>query len=273
MKIQDVPHVVLTASGKGGVGKTTVAADIARHGRDRGLTVGYIDADISTPNSPEVLGGEGVGTDDQRLSDGQNIVPPVIDGIQMVSQGLVLPDDVPVLRDASWRAEVVVEYLDFVEWDDDTDLVVIDSPPGSGSELQVIAAKEGVDHAYVVTTPHPSSLRDATKTHEFFKEASLPHDTVMNMTHIPAKDVVEFVSESVDFTDIKGIGDAKSESLVELMSEEVGDYHLFGYDGEAAVPFDSEVVATVPYTEDVPHRLKQYSALLDARLTVEGVKA
>jgi Mrp family chromosome partitioning ATPase len=266
MHISDIPEVVLVASGKGGVGKTTVAADFALAAADAGHSVGFIDADISTPNSPEVVGGEGVDVSDQRLSDGESLVPPNVGGIQMVSQGLVLPDHIPVMRDAQWRAETVLEYMDLVEWDEGTDMVVVDSPPGSGAEVQTIAAKDAVTHAYVVTTPHPSSLRDATKTHEFFKDAGIPHETVLNMAYIPGRDIAEFVAEATAFSDIKGIGDAKSETIEKLMEEQVPDYRLFGYEGEVYLPFDSEVVAVIPYTENKMERKTQYDRIVDDRI-------
>lgn len=258
MKLQSVPYVVLVASGKGGVGKTTVASDMARVAADHGYSAGLIDADISTPNTPEVVGGEGFDASDERLSTHDAITPPEVNGIQVVSQGMVLPDDVPVLRDGTWRAEAVADYIEHVEWAADTDIVVVDTPPGTGEELQVIASEAPPDHAFVVTTPHPSSLRDATKTHEFFEQANVRHRAVMNMAYIPSDDIVDHVLDTVDFTDIAGVGDAKSDSLVELAREKAADYAMFDYDGDTTLPFDTELAATVPYTDDYEARKAVY---------------
>lgn len=261
MKLENVPNVVLVASGKGGVGKTTVAGDIARRAAHHGHAVGLVDADISTPNSPEVVGGEGVDIEGQQLSDGESLIPPTVNGIQLVSQGLAVPDDVPVLRDGTWRSEAVADYLHGVEWDDDTELVVIDSPPGSGEELQVVASIGGVSQAFVVTTPHPSALRDATKTHAFFKQADIEHSTVVNMTAIPGRTVAAHVFQHADLSEDG-----------EVDYEDIEDFHLFGYDPDEGVPFDSEAVLEVPYNESAEERLPLYDDLLQSIVAAPEVE-
>lgn len=275
MKLQDVPTVILVASGKGGVGKTTVATDLARAGSEQGLTTGLIDADVSTPNSPEVIGGEDMDISDQRLSTGDALIPPTVGehDIQVISKGLVVPDDVPVLRDGQWRAEVIMDYIENVDWDDDTDLIVIDSPPGSGEELQVVASESPITHGVIVTTPHPSSVRDALKTHEFFKQAYIDHSLVTNMVYIPHTDVVDHVCKTTDFSDIKGVGDSKAESLKELMNDTVEDYDLFGFDSNGDVDLDVPQLATIPYTERFDLRASHYDGLLTELTEGEEVTA
>jgi Mrp family chromosome partitioning ATPase len=273
MNIEDVPTVLLVASGKGGVGKTTVASDIARIAHDDGMSVGLIDADISTPNSPEVIGGEEADVDGQRLATGESLVPPVVNGIQVMSQGTILPDDVAVLRDGEWRAGVVMDYLQNVEWNDDTDVVVIDSPPGSGEELQVVTTQSPITHGIIVTTPHPSAVRDATRTHEFFTEYDVPHSAVVNMAYIPATDVVSHVSNNVDRTAVKGVGPATEESLDELAQEETPHMPLFGYDFGETVDVGAEVEAIIPYTSHYEFRAKCYGDIPEAYYAEEEVTA
>lgn len=273
MKLTDVPNTILVASGKGGVGKTTVASDLARAAVEAGHSVGLIDADISTPNSPQVIGGEDIDMTEQRLSTHDAIVPPEVNGIQLVSQGVVLPDDVPVLRDGTWRAEAVADYIGHVEWSDDTDLVVIDTPPGTGEELQVIASEAPPSHAFVVTTPHPSSLRDATKTHEFFQQADVPHQAIINMAYIPAGDIIEHVAGDADFTDIQGIGDAKEDSIMEILHEEASNFPLFGFEEGMELPFDAHHAATVPYTPDFEGRREVYDNAVDVIFAENEVEA
>lgn len=263
MKLTDVPTRLIVASGKGGVGKTTVSADIACTARDMGLTVGLIDADISTPNSPQVVGGEDVDLEGQRLSDHDSLVPPVVNDIQLISQGVVLPDDVPVLRDGTWRAEAVADYIEFVRWADDTDLVVIDTPPGTGEELQVVATAAEPTHAVVVTTPHPSSVRDATKTHEFFEQADIPHTGVVNMAYIPGGDVADHAMGGTELETVQGVGESIATSVKELVQDTASDLPLFGYDPSIADPIDMEFVAVLPYTTDDDSR----------RLELEGLVA
>jgi len=272
MQLSSVPYTILVASGKGGVGKTTVASDIARTASEHGYSVGLIDADISTPNTPGVVGGEENEMEEQRLSSHDSIVPPEVGGIQLVSQGVVLPDDVPVLRDGKWRAEAVADYTGHVEWAEDTDLVVIDTPPGTGEELQVIASEAPPDYALVVTTPHPSSLRDATKTHEFFEQANIMHRAILNMAYIPSDDIVSHAVGDTDFDELVGIGDAKSDSIEELMRDNVADFNLFGCEGDIDLPFDAEVVATVPYTEDFDARKAVYTEAVSQIIEEDEVK-
>lgn len=273
MKLEDVPTVILVGSGKGGVGKTTVASDIAKTARDTGATVGLIDADVSTPNSPEVLGGEDVDFDEQRLSTGDSLLPPKANGVQVISQGIVVPDDVPVVGDGQWRAGVILDYLENVEWEDGTDLVIIDSPPGSGEELEVIAGESPISEGIIVTTPHPSSVRDATKTHEYFNVTEIPHSVVVNMAYIPGGNISHHVSESCDFDELQGIGEAKSESIGKLMDDEVANFNLFGYDPEDGVDIDAPELATIPYTPAYEDRAEFYDELVDQLLQTPEVEA
>jgi len=273
MRLQDIPNIVLVASGKGGVGKTTVASDIARIATEHAESVGFIDADISTPNSLQVIGGEDVDVSDKRLASSEALVPPEVGGVQLVSQGLVLPDDVPVLRGAEWRAEAVADYIQNVEWADDTEVVVIDSPPGSGEELQVVASAVPLDYAYVVSTPHPSAIRDGTKTHEFFKQAGVPHSGVLNMSQIHSADIVGHVTDNADFTDIDGIGEATDERIREVLSESAGNYPLFGYDEDDLPDFGADIEVVLPYSEDFGKRQAAWGPTIHDLLTQEGAEA
>lgn len=273
MKLAEVPTTLLVGSGKGGVGKTTVSSDIARTLRDMGYVTGLIDADISTPNSPEVVGGEQHDIEGQRLSTSDAIVPPEVNGIQIISQGHVLPDDVPILGGGGFRAQAVADYIENVEWDDETDVVVIDTPPGTGEELQTIASAAPPTHAFVVSTPHPSSIRDATKTHEFFKEAGIKHTGILNMAYIPGDDIATHAADSVDFTAVQNVGDARAEEVADLMQEEADDLALFGYDPDGGSPLPIQQDAAVPYTEQFADRTEHYEAALYDVLAADEVNA
>lgn len=273
MQLNDVPAVWLVGSGKGGVGKTTVSSDLARIARDMDIRVGLIDADISTPNSPEVVGAEGQDLSEQRLSTSEALVPPEVDGIQLISKGMVLPDDVPVLRDAEWRMQTVADYIMNAEWDDETDLVIIDSPPGTGGEIQMVMDSAAPDFGVVVTTPHPSALRDARKTHEFFAQHDLAHGAVLNMAYIPGDGVAEFVAANTEMTDIQGIGDAKRDDLADQMREDTEPFPLFGYDPDSTPEFPVNFEATVPYSGVVERRTETLVPLLRNRVLAPEVEA
>lgn len=264
MRLEDVPLVIATASGKGGVGKTTIATDLARTYSDMGLTAGLIDADISTPNSVEVVGGEGVDTSDQRLSDEDSMIPPEVNGVHIITKGLVLPDDVPVMGGARFRAETVMDYIEHVEWPDSMDVVVIDTPPGTGEEIQTVAAAAPPDYGFVITTPHPSSIRDATKTHEFFKDAEIPHSAVVNMAYIPGENVVTHATDGWDYSGINGVGEATAEAVIGSMTEQASDYDLFGYDSDEGIELAMEQSGTVPYSPTFEDREPSIEQLIES---------
>jgi len=272
MKIDGVETVVLVASGKGGVGKTTVSADLAKEISAEGREVGLIDADVSTPNTIEMVAGDGTDLSESRLSDGDSLLPPRADGVQVISQGITLPDDVPVLGDGEWRSGVVIDYIENVEWDDDTSVVVIDSPPGSGAEVQVIASSGLVDQAYVVTTPHHASQRDATKTVEMLDQYDVPHSGVVNMAYIPTAEILSHVFRESDFDEIHGVGKATVQSMQEMMEDAVPDYGLFGYERGDDHVLDTDVVATVPYAEGRHSRAWAYDPILMDVLPDWGVE-
>lgn len=273
METNEIENIILVASGKGGVGKTTVATDLAKRAAEVGMTPALIDADVSTPNSPEAIGGESWDAEDQRMSTGDFLTPPVVDGVQVISQGLVIPDDVPNLRGAQWRAETVVDYIQSVQWDEGTDLLVVDSPPGSGEELQTVASAVDLDHAVVVTTPHPSSVRDSTKTREFMKQADVDHSVLVNMAYIPAGDIVDYVAGATDFREIQGIGESKEESVIEVMREGVSDFALFGYDPGEGVDIGVDPIATVPYTLNLEKRTEYVELVLEEVVGGQEVEA
>lgn len=273
MNLDDVPKTVLVASGKGGVGKTTVASDLAMAASEMGYSVGLIDADISTPNTFEVIGGEEADVGDQRLSTHNSITPPKVNGVQLMSMGIMLDEDIPLLRDGAWRAQTVADYITHADWEEGTDMVVIDTPPGTGEELQVIASEAPPTHAFVVTTPHPSSIRDAKKTHDFFGQADVEHQAIMNMAYIPNEDMADHVLDRVDFTEVEQVGDARAEQIAELIREKTPRRPLFGYEPGQSVPFDVNHAATIPYTEDFDRRRPMYEDAVEAMFEAQEVKA
>lgn len=273
MKLEDIPTVLLVASGKGGVGKTTVATDLARVARDAGLTVGLVDADISTPNSPEVLGGEEADVENQRLATHDALVAPEVGGIQVMSKGIVLPDDVPILRDAGWRSEAVADYLVSTEWADDTDLLVVDSPPGTGEELKTVVGVADPDYGVVVSTPHPSAIRDATKTHEYFTTEGIPHSAVLNMAWIRASEVIDEIVNVGELTEIDGVGHETAQNILDMFRDDAQPFPLFGSTPNTAPDAPFDFAARVPYSTASERRMPPLRAFLAEHTPVEGVTA
>ncbi len=166
--IPEVRHVVAVASGKGGVGKSTVAANLAVTLGQLGYRVGLLDSDIYGPSVPMMLGI----TEKPRV-DGNRIIPFQKFGIKVMSLGFILDTDTPVI----WRGPMVVraieQMLGDVEWGP-LDYLVLDLPPGTGDAQLTITQKVPLAGAVIVTTPQDVALIDARKGLAMFKKVNVP---------------------------------------------------------------------------------------------------
>ncbi len=159
-RMNRVKYKILIASGKGGVGKSTVSVNLARALKIMGYNVGLLDADITGPNIPKLLGIE-----DQRMTPGQSgIEPGDADGIKVTSMALLLsrPDSAVVWRGPKKMA-AIKQFIQGVNWGD-LDFLLVDLPPGTSDEpLSVIQLIPDITGAIVVTTPQDVSLLDSRK--------------------------------------------------------------------------------------------------------------
>lgn len=166
-----IRHKVIIASGKGGVGKSTVSVNLARALEMRGLSVGILDADITGPDIPKLLGIE-----DRRLvRGGDGIEPAMAGGIRVVSMALLLRSrDSAVVWRGPMKMAAIRQFVQDVNWGD-LDLLLIDLPPGTGDEplsvLQLIPETAG---AIVVTTPQEVALLDSAKAVNMVRSMRLP---------------------------------------------------------------------------------------------------
>ncbi len=169
-----VKHIVAVASGKGGVGKSTTAVNIALGFQAIGLKVGMFDADIYGPSQPRLLGltGEQPGaTEDQ-----QKLIPLRAFGLKVMSMGFLVEEDMPVV----WRGPMVVQALNQmlfdVAWNDggDIDVLVIDMPPGTGDVQLTLAQQVPLTGAVIVSTPQDLALIDARKGLNMFRKVDVP---------------------------------------------------------------------------------------------------
>jgi ATP-binding protein involved in chromosome partitioning len=168
-QLPGVRHVIAVASGKGGVGKSTVATNLAVALRRQGLRVGMMDADIYGPSLPTMLGAKGK----PFANDDQKIIPLEAHGIKCMSIGFLVDEDEPIIWRGPMVMGVVRQFLQDVDWSP-LDVLVIDLPPGTGdAQLTMIQAVD-LSGAVIVTTPQKVAVLDAVRGVEMFRKLEVP---------------------------------------------------------------------------------------------------
>ncbi|HTU66354.1 MAG TPA: iron-sulfur cluster carrier protein ApbC [Steroidobacteraceae bacterium] len=168
--IPGVRNIVAVASGKGGVGKSTVAANLALAWARQGAKVGLLDADIYGPSQPIMLGLTG-----QRPSspDGKRIKPLVAHGIGAMSIGFLIDPEQPMVWRGPMVTQALTQLIGDTEWGE-LDYLVIDMPPGTGDIQLTLAQRVPVAGAVIVTTPQDIALADARKGLKMFEKVNVP---------------------------------------------------------------------------------------------------
>ncbi len=166
--IPGVKNLIAVASGKGGVGKTTVAVNLALALAKLGHQVGLLDADVYGPNVPIMLGS----TEGPMATGAQRIIPVQAQGLKMISMGLLNPGDKPVIWRGPMLHSVITQFLRSVEWGK-LDYLVIDLPPGTGDVQLTLIQTVTVTGAVVVTTPSTVALADVRKAIEMFRQVNV----------------------------------------------------------------------------------------------------
>ncbi|HEY9547444.1 MAG TPA: iron-sulfur cluster carrier protein ApbC [Solimonas sp.] len=165
-----IRNIIAVASGKGGVGKSTVAANLALALAAEGARVGLLDADIYGPSQPRMFG---VAGKRPTSPDGKRMNPIVAHGIQLMSIGFLVDDDQPMI----WRGPMVTQalgqLLNETVWDD-VEYLVVDLPPGTGDIQLTLSQKIPVSGAVIVTTPQEIALLDAKKGLQMFRRVEVP---------------------------------------------------------------------------------------------------
>jgi len=160
--IPGVKQVIAVSSGKGGVGKSTVAVNLACALAARGLRVGLLDADIYGPNAPTMLGVADRTPDVRGDGASQVLIPIESCGIAMVSMGLLIAENQPVIWRGPMLNGIIRQFLYQVDWGE-RDVVVVDLPPGTGDAQLSLAQAVPMAGAVIVTTPQKVSLQDARR--------------------------------------------------------------------------------------------------------------
>src|ERR1700688_3506118 len=168
MPIAGVKNLVAVASGKGGVGKTTVAVNLAISLARMGAAVGLLDADVYGPNVPLMLGTE----EEPRAISERQIVPVTAYGVRLISMGLLSPGDKPMIWRGRMLHSVMQQFLRSVQWGE-LDYLIVDLPPGTGDVQLSLIQSVSVTGAVVVTTPSIVSLADVRKAIEMFRQVNV----------------------------------------------------------------------------------------------------
>jgi ATP-binding protein involved in chromosome partitioning len=181
-QVKGVKHIVAVASGKGGVGKSTTAVNLALALAAEGARVGLLDADIYGPSLPKMLGIEMQKPDSK---DGKTIEPLLAHGIQAMSIGFLVGEDTPMVWRGPMATSALSQLINDTNWRD-LDYLVVDMPPGTGDIQLTLAQKVPVTGAVIVTTPQDIALLDAKKGLKMFEKVGIPIlGIVENMsTHI-----------------------------------------------------------------------------------------
>ena len=167
--IPGVKNIIAVASGKGGVGKSTTAVNLALALAAEGARVGVLDADIYGPSQPTMLGITG----SPHTDDGKVLEPMVGHGIEAMSIGFLIDNDTPMV----WRGPMVTQALEQLVRDThwgNLDYLVVDLPPGTGDTQLTLAQKVPVTGAVIVTTPQDIALLDARKGLKMFEKVGIP---------------------------------------------------------------------------------------------------
>jgi ATP-binding protein involved in chromosome partitioning len=215
-KQQSIRNTIAIASGKGGVGKTTVAVNVAAALAHSGARVGLLDADIYGPNVPTMVGAEG-----SPLTRGQKMIPIEAYGLKVMSIGFLVPPGQPVIWRGPMIHSAIRQFIADVEWGE-LDYLIIDLPPGTGDVQLSLAQTLSLTGGLIVTLPQKVSLEDARRGIEMFRVLEIPIlGIIENMSYLELPDG--------NHVDVFGRGGG------EVLAKEVGIPFL------GAIPLDSSV--------------------------------
>jgi ATP-binding protein involved in chromosome partitioning len=181
LPIDGVRHLIAVGSGKGGVGKTTVAVNLAVSLASQGHKVGLLDADIYGPNVPRMMGAR-----QEPQAVGGRLQPLLQHGVRVMSMGFLNPTDRPLVWRGPMLHGVIQQFLRRVDWGE-LDYLIVDLPPGTGDAQLTLIQTAPLSGAIIVTTPSDVSLEDARKAVLMFREVRVEVlGIVENMSYLVA---------------------------------------------------------------------------------------
>jgi len=167
--VPGIRNIIAVGAGKGGVGKSTTAVNLAVALQRKGARVGLMDADVYGPNTPQMLGIEG----GPEVSEAKHMIPPEAFGIKVISMGMLVPADQPIIWRGPMLHGAVQQFMRDVEWGE-LDYLIVDLPPGTGDVSLSMAQSVPVAGAVVVTTPQGVSVSDVRKAVAMFRQLNIP---------------------------------------------------------------------------------------------------
>jgi ATP-binding protein involved in chromosome partitioning len=168
-QVPGIRNIVAVGAGKGGVGKSTTSVNLAVALAQKGARVGLIDGDVYGPNIPQMLGL----ADAPEVSPEKRILPPEALGVKVISMGMLVPPDQPIIWRGPMLHGAVQQFMRDVEWGE-LDYLVVDLPPGTGDVALSMAQSVPMAGAVVVTTPQGVSVSDVRKAVGMFRQLSIP---------------------------------------------------------------------------------------------------
>jgi ATP-binding protein involved in chromosome partitioning len=186
-KINGVKKIIAVSSGKGGVGKSTVAVNLAIALKNLKYNVGILDADIYGPSVPKMMGI----SEKPKSDDGLNLIPIKKFDIQCMSIGFMISEETPMIWRGPMVASTIKTFVSKVLWDN-VDFLIIDMPPGTGDALLTFSQEIDIDGAVIVTTPQDIAIIDVKRGIEMFKKTNVKIlGIIENMTSFTSDDGVE----------------------------------------------------------------------------------
>ena len=186
-KINGVKKIIAVSSGKGGVGKSTIAINLAITLKNLKYNVGILDADIYGPSIPKMIGI----SEKPKSEDGVNLIPIKKFDIQCMSIGFMVSEETPMIWRGPMVASTIKTFTNKVLWSN-IDFLIIDMPPGTGDALLTFSQEIDIDGAVIVTTPQDIAIIDVKRGIEMFKRTNVKIlGIIENMTSFTSDDGVE----------------------------------------------------------------------------------
>lgn len=186
-KINGVKKIIAISSGKGGVGKSTIAVNLAIALKNLNYNVGILDADIYGPSIPKMMGI----FEKPKSEDGINLIPIKKFNIQCMSIGFMVSEDTPMIWRGPMVASTIKTFTSKVLWEN-IDFLIIDMPPGTGDALLTFSQEIDIDGAVIITTPQDIAIIDVKRGIEMFKRTNVKIlGIIENMTSFTSDDGIE----------------------------------------------------------------------------------